>query len=63
MRIQFYTTLDQWQSFANREPLLMPTVPRQGEHIMFEEGGYEYLVQSVCYTPNEEDYEAYVSLR
>ena len=62
MRIQFYTPLGHHESFT-LEPFLMPTVPRQGEHIMFEEGGYEYFIVSVCYTPNEEDYDAYVSLR
>jgi hypothetical protein len=41
----------------------MDLVPRQGEQIMFEDSGYEYLVYKVCYTPNESDWDVYVALR
>jgi hypothetical protein len=62
-RIQFYTPLGHCEPFAHGEPFVMDLVPRQGEQIMFEDSGYEYLVYKVCYTPNESDWDVYVALR
>ena len=64
MKIQFYTPLNHHDPLViYGEPYEMPVVPRPGERIMFELDGYEYIVQQVCWTPHEEDYDVYVALR
>lgn len=61
VRIQFYTPPNHGDPF--HEVREMPVVPSTGERIMFKFNGYLYLVKDVCWTPCEEDYDVYVSLR